>query len=423
MMPGAKKTLSDPELDANKLFDPNQIQKDFPILNQKVHGKDLVYLDNAASTHKPRVVIDRMSEFMQKDYSNVHRGLHTLSQRATHAFENARKTVQKFLNAPSEREIVFLRGVTEGMNLLAQTFVRQRVKPESEILISTIEHHSNIVPWQLLCEETGARLRVIPINDQGEIDLKALKKLINKNTIVLSITHVSNSLGTLVPMKTIIEYAHQHDVPVIVDGAQAAPRMPIDVQELDCDFYIFSGHKTYGPTGIGALFGKYQWLEKMPPYHGGGEMINLVTFEKTTFKEPPARFEAGTPDIVGAVGLASALEYLEKLGRAEILSHERNLLAYATEQLKAIPGLKIIGTAKEKLGVISFIIEGIHPHDISEILDHEGIAVRAGHHCAQPAMERFHVPATTRASLGIYNTQNDIDRLVSGLHNVIKVFV
>ncbi len=410
------------QIECDTPYDVWKIRKDFPILEQKIHGKPLVYLDNAASTQKPRSVIEAITTFMSKDYSNVHRGLHSLSQRATHAFEKARKTVQGFIRARNEHEIVFVRGVTEGINLLAQTFGKQRVKQGDEILISSMEHHSNIVPWQLLCEEMGARLRVIPMNDTGELILEEYERLLTPRVRLVSLVHISNALGTVNPVEQMIRMAHLQGIPVLLDGAQSAPHMNVDVQKLDCDFYLFSGHKVYGPTGIGILYGKYDLLKEMPPYHGGGEMIRSVTFEKSLFKDPPARFEAGTPDIIGAVGLGAALDYVDQIGRGSIEKYERELLEYGTQKLESIPEVRLIGKAKKKAGVLSFVVNGIHPHDVSEVLDHEGVAVRAGHHCAQPVMARLNVPATARASIGLYNTFEDMDVLYKGIKQVIEVF-
>ncbi|HEV2947716.1 MAG TPA: cysteine desulfurase, partial [Gemmataceae bacterium] len=394
----------------------------FPILGRKVNGKPLVYLDNAATAQKPQVVIDTLDRFYREENSNVHRGVHFLSQLATEEYEKARVTAQRFLNAAEAREIIFVRGTTEGINLVASTFGRSQVKAGDEILISAMEHHSNIVPWQMLCEEKGAVLRVAPINDAGEIELGEFEKLLGPKTKLVAVVHLSNALGTLNPVGKIIEMAHRRNVPVLLDGAQAAPHLKVDVRELDCDFYAFSGHKLYGPTGIGVLYGKAALLEAMPPYQGGGEMISSVTFEKTTYNTIPNKFEAGTPHVAGAVGLAAAIDYLTGLDREAVETYERDLLAYATRALLEIPGLRIIGTAREKAGVISFVLEGIHPHDIGTIVDQEGIAIRTGHHCAQPVMDRFGVPATARASLAFYNTKEDIDALVASLHKVKEVF-
>jgi cysteine desulfurase/selenocysteine lyase len=403
-------------------FDAWKIRRDFPILGRKVNGKPLVYLDNAATAQKPQVVIDTLDRFYREANSNVHRGVHFLSQLATEEYEKARVTAQRFLNATEAREIIFVRGTTEGINLVASTFGRSQVKAGDEILISAMEHHSNIVPWQMLCEEKGAVLRVAPINDEGEIRLDEFEKLLTPKTKLVAVVHLSNALGTLNPVGKIIEMAHRRKVPVLLDGAQAAPHLQVDVRDLDCDFYVFSGHKLYGPTGIGVLYGRAALLEAMPPYQGGGEMISSVTFEKTTYNTIPNKFEAGTPHVAGAVGLAAAIDYLAGLDREAVEAYERDLLSYATRALLEIPGLRIIGTAREKAGVISFVLEGIHPHDIGTIVDQEGIAIRTGHHCAQPVMDRFGVPATARASLAFYNTKEDIDALVASLHKVKEVF-
>jgi cysteine desulfurase / selenocysteine lyase len=403
-------------------FDVWRVRQDFPILGRKVNGKPLVYLDNAATAQKPQVVIDTLDRFYREENSNVHRGVHFLSQLATEEYEKARVTAQRFLNAAEAREIIFVRGTTEGINLVASTFGRAGIKAGDEILISAMEHHSNIVPWQMLCEEKGATLRVAPINDAGEIRLDEFEKLLNPKTKIVAVVHLSNALGTLNPVGKIIEMAHRRNVPVLLDGAQAAPHLKVDVRELDCDFYVFSGHKLYGPTGIGVLYGKTALLEAMPPYQGGGEMISSVTFEKTTYNTIPNKFEAGTPHVAGAVGLAAAIDYLTGLDREAVETYERDLLSYATQALLEIPGLRIIGTAREKAGVISFVLDGIHPHDIGTIVDQEGIAIRTGHHCAQPVMDRFGVPATARASLAFYNTKEEIDALVTSLHKVKEVF-
>jgi cysteine desulfurase/selenocysteine lyase len=403
-------------------FDVGKVREDFPILHRQVNGKPLVYLDNAATAQKPQVVIDTLDRFYREENSNVHRGVHFLSQRATDEYEMARVKVQRFLNAAEPREIIFVRGTTEGINLVASSFGRSKVRAGDEILISAMEHHSNIVPWQMLCEEKGAVLRVIPINDAGELRLEEFEKLLSPKTQLVALVHLSNALGTLNPVRPIIEMAHRRGIPVLLDGAQAAPHLKVDVRELDCDFYAFSGHKLYGPTGIGVLYGKARLLEAMPPYQGGGEMISSVTFEKTTYNTIPNKFEAGTPHVAGAVGLAAAIDYLSALDREAVEAYEHELLAYATEALRQIPGLRIIGTAREKAGVISFVLDGIHPHDIGTIVDQEGIAIRTGHHCAQPVMDRFGVPATARASLAFYNTKEEIDALVSSLHKVKEVF-
>jgi cysteine desulfurase/selenocysteine lyase len=403
-------------------FDVSKARKDFPILRQKIHGKPLVYLDNAASAQKPQAVIDAISRFYSEDYSNIHRAVHQLSERSTRAYEEGRVKVQRFIHAAAAREIIFVRGTTEGINLVAQSYGRTHIGSGDEIIISALEHHSNIVPWQILCEQTGAVLRVIPINDSGEVQLDEFERLLNSRTRLVAIAHISNALGTIVPVRKIIALAHRRDVPVLVDGAQAAPHMKIDVQELDCDFYLFSGHKLYGPTGIGVLYGKANLLEEMPPYQGGGDMISSVTFEKTTYNSLPYKFEAGTPNIEGVVGLAAAIDYLNDLGLDSIGAYEGELLAYGTKRLAQVEGLRIIGTAREKAAVLSFVLEGVHPHDVGTVLDAEGIAVRTGHHCAQPVMERFGIPATTRASLAFYNKREEIDALVEGIEKVKEMF-
>ena len=403
-------------------FDADSIRGDFPILKQLVYGKPLVYLDNAATSQKPSAVIDAMTHYYSTDNSNIHRGVHLLSERATQEYEDARVKVQRFINAAQSREIIFVRGTTEAINLVANSYGRENVKSGDEILITVMEHHSNIVPWQILCEEKGARLRVAPINDDGELVLEEFEKLLNERTKLVSVVHVSNALGTIDPIRAIIEIAHRHNVPVMIDGAQAAPHMKLDVQELDCDFYAFSGHKVYGPTGIGVLYGKASLLDAMPPYQGGGDMIASVTFEKTTYNTLPYKFEAGTPNIAGTIGLGAAIDYVNQIGIERIARYEHGLLEYGTEALSQIPGLRLIGTAKDKAGVLSFVLEGVHPHDVGTILDREGIAIRTGHHCAMPVMERFGIPATARASLAFYNTKEEIDALVAGIHKVKEVF-
>ncbi len=403
-------------------FGVEKIRQDFPALRGKVHGKPLVYLDNAATSQKPQVVIDTVTRYYLSENSNVHRGVHFLSELATQAYESARTRVRQFLNAAHDREIVFTRGTTEGINLVASSYGRSRVKAGDEILISAMEHHSNIVPWQMLCEEKGAILRVIPMNDAGELLLEEYERLLTDRTRLVAVVYVSNALGTVNPVTQIIALAHRRGIPVLLDGAQAAPHLPVDVQDLDCDFFAFSGHKLFGPTGIGILYGKAELLEAMPPYQGGGDMISVVTFEKTLYNSLPYKFEAGTPHISGAIGLAAAIDYIEGIGLNRIAACETDLLAYGTELLSAIPGLRIIGTAKEKAGVLSFVLDGIHAHDVGTILDHEGIAIRAGHHCAMPVMKRFGVPATARASLAFYNTREELDALAKGLHKVIEVF-
>ena len=396
-------------------FDVERIRGDFPILAQQIHGKPLVYLDNAASAQKPRAVIEAVARFDATDYANIHRGVHTLSQRATEAFEASRDTVRAFLNAADRKEIIFTRGTTESINLVAQSYARTVLQLGDEIVISTMEHHSNIVPWQMVCRERGAVLRVIPINDAGEIMLDAYEKLLGPHTRLVALVHVSNALGTINPVRQMIELAHRHGIPVLLDGAQAVPHMAVDVQALDCDFYAFSGHKLYGPSGTGVLYGKAPLLDAMPPYQGGGEMIASVTFEKTFYKGLPGKFEAGTPNITGVVGLGAAIDYVNGVGLDAIGAHEHALLTGATERLRTIPQVRIIGTAAEKAGVVSFVIEGIHPHDIGTILDREGVAVRAGHHCAQPCLRRYGLESSVRPSLAFYNDVSDVDALVRAL--------
>jgi len=403
-------------------FPVEEVRRDFPILHQQVYGHPLVYLDNAATSQKPRAVIDAISHYYERGNANIHRGVHFLSEHATEEHEAARRIVQRFLNAADKREVIFVRSATEGINLVAQTYGRKHVSAGDEVLITEMEHHSNIVPWQMLCEEKDAKLRVVPINDRGELMMDELPKLLGPRTKLLAVTHVSNALGTINPLRKIIEIAHSHGVPVVVDGAQAVPHVKVDVQELDCDFYVFSGHKVYGPTGIGVLYGKRALLEAMPPYQGGGDMIRSVTFEKTLYNDVPYKFEAGTPNIAGAIGLGAAIEYVNHLGIDNIAAHEHDLLVYATEALSAIPDIRLIGTAAQKAAVISFVIEGIHPHDIGTILDRSGIAIRTGHHCAQPVMLRFRIPATARASFAMYNTRGEVDALVEGIQKVKEVF-
>lgn len=403
-------------------LDVHQIRAAFPILQRTVHGKPLVYLDNAASTQKPSAVIDRVVRLYEAEYANIHRGVHWLSGQSTQAYENSRETVRSFLNARDAREIVFVRGTTEAVNLLANTYGREHIQPGDEVLITAMEHHSNIVPWQMLCEAQGATLRVAPINDRGELELETLINMMTARTKLVAAVHVSNALGTINPVETIIEQAHQRNIPVFLDGAQAAPHLKVDVQALDVDFFAFSGHKVYGPSGVGVLYGRAELLERMPPYQGGGDMIATVTFEKSTYADIPAKFEAGTPNIAGAIGLASAIDFMRNLGLNRIAAHEANVLQYGIEALASVPGLRLVGTAAHKASVLSFVLEGIHAHDVGTLLDLEGIAVRTGHHCAQPVMDFFGVPATTRASLGVYNTTEDVDLLVRGLYKVRKVF-
>lgn len=397
-------------------------RNDFPILQTQVHGKPLVYLDNAATTQKPYSVIEAENQYYRNDNANVHRGIHALSQRATDAFEAARVKVQQLINAASPNEIVFVRGTTEAINLVAQSYGRSRFTANDEIIISAMEHHSNIVPWQMLCEQTGARLRVIPINDDGELKLEAYLNLLNARTRLVAVTHVSNALGTINPIETIIREAHRHGVPVLLDGAQAIAHLPVDVQALDCDFYAFSGHKLYGPTGIGVLYGKSALLAAMPPYQGGGDMIRSVSFEGTTYNTVPYKFEAGTPNIAGVIGLGAAVDYLTAIGFEALLAHEHALLTYATEAAGAIPGLRIIGNARQKTGILSFVMDGVHPHDIGTILDRQGVAIRTGHHCTMPLMERLGVTATARASFAMYNTKLEVDKLVAAIDQVKEVF-
>ena len=404
------------------VFDAYKAREDFPILHQQVNGKPLAYLDNAATTHKPNRVIEATSHYYANDNSNVHRGLHTLSERATKAYEGARDKVRDFFNAADRKEIIYVKGTTDGINLVAQCYLRPRVGPGDEILISHMEHHSNIVPWQMVCEATGAELKVIPITDQGELDMPAFHQLLGNKTRFVSVVHLSNSLGTINPVKEIIDAAHAFDVPVLIDGAQAAARLSVDVRALDCDFYATSGHKLYGPTGIGALYGKQSLLEEMTPYQGGGDMIRAVTFEKTLYNDLPYKFEAGTPNIAGGIGLGAALDYLSGHGIQAVDDHEQALLAYATQALVEISGINLIGTAKHKAGVLAFTVDGIHAHDIGTILDSEGVAVRAGHHCTMPVMARFGVAATARASFGLYNVNEDIDALVAGLKKAKELF-
>jgi cysteine desulfurase/selenocysteine lyase len=408
--------------DPGKSFDVARIRADFPILAQKIAGKPLVYLDNGATSQKPQAVIDALDHYYSAENSNIHRGVHSLSERATAAYEAAREKVRSFINAESDTEIIFVRGTTEAINLVAQSYGRSFLKAGDEIVISAMEHHSNIVPWQMVCEQVGARLRVIPINHDGEIVMEEYGRLLNDRTKFVAVTHVSNALGTIVPVNEIITLAHQRGVPVLLDGAQAVPHLKVDVRELDCDFYAFSGHKMFGPTGIGVLYGRRGLLEKMPPYQGGGDMISLVTFEKTHYNVLPYKFEAGTPNIAGVIGLGAAVDYLRGLDWQQVAAHERELLVRGTEALSEIVPLRIIGTAKEKAGVLSFVLDHVHAHDVGTILDQEGVAVRAGHHCAMPVMQRFGVPATTRASFAFYNTAEEIDVLVRAIHRVLKVF-
>src|SRR5712691_11538751 len=408
--------------DAGVEFDVQKVRRDFPILRRRVRGKTLVYLDSAATSQKPQVVIDAIGRYYERDNANIHRGVHFLSEHATEEYEGARRTVQDFFNAAVASEIIFVRGATEAINLVAQTYGRTNVHAGDEVLITAMEHHSNIVPWQILCEEKGARLRVAPISDSGELLLEDFENLLGPRTKIVAVTHVSNALGTMNPVQHVIEMAHRGNIPVLVDGAQSVPHFKVDVQALDCDFYVFSGHKVYGPTGIGVLYGKSTLLDAMPPYQGGGDMISSVTFEKTLYNKLPYKFEAGTPHVAGAIGLGAAIDYVNALGIENLAAHEHDLLAYATEKVSALPGIRVIGTAKEKAAVLSFVLDGVHPHDVGTILDQEGIAIRTGHHCAQPVMQRFDVPATARASFALYNTREEVDVLVEGLQRVQEVF-
>jgi cysteine desulfurase/selenocysteine lyase len=403
-------------------FDVEKVREDFPVLKQTIHAKPLVYLDSAATAQKPFVVIDAIRKFHEVDCANIHRGVHELSQRSTAAYEETRGKAKRFLNARSRSEVIFVRGTTEGINLVASTWGRQNVSKGDEIIISAMEHHSNIVPWQMLCEEKDATLRVIPMNDRGELILEEYEKLLGPRTRLVAVGHVSNALGTINPVRTVIDMAHRVGALALIDGAQAAPHMKIDVGLLDADFYTFSGHKVFGPTGIGVLYGKAKLLDAMPPYQGGGDMIRTVTFEKTTYNEVPYKFEAGTPNIAGGIGMGAALDYVTNLGLDRIAAYEHELLVYGTQLLSRIPGLRMIGTAREKAAVLSFVIDGIHPHDIGTVLDRMGIAVRTGHHCAQPVMDWFGIPATTRASLAFYNTTSELDALADGLRKVKEVF-
>ena len=399
------------------------IKENFPILDQKINGKNLVYLDSAATTQKPKEVIDSLNKYYKENNSNIHRGVHTLSQKATEDYEEARKIITNFIGATSSKEIIFVRGATEAINLIANSYVKPLLKKNDEIIISQMEHHANIVPWQMICEEKKAKLKIIPMDDNGELIIKELDKIINEKTKFISVNHVSNSLGTINPIRKIIQIAHQSNIKIMIDGAQAVQHLEIDMKEIDADFYCFSGHKVYAPTGIGILYGKKELLEKMPPYQGGGDMIKSVTFEKTIYNDIPNRFEAGTPNISGAIALGKAIDYITHIGINNITKYEKDLLNYATSKLNKISEIKIIGEAKEKAAVISFIIEGIHPHDIGTIMDSHGIAIRAGHHCTQPVMDYYNITATARVSFAIYNTKKDIDKLVEAIKKCIKVFV
>ncbi len=403
-------------------LDVERVRRDFPALGQTVHGKPLVYLDSAASAQKPQAMIDAVGAAYAYDYSNVHRGVHILSQRATEAYEAARETTRRFFGAVHADEVVFVRGTTEAINLVAHSFVRPRLAPGDEVVISTMEHHSNIVPWQLVCQQTGAVLKVVPINDRGELDLAAYEEMLSERTRIVALVHISNALGTINPIRRIVEVARRRGIPTLFDGAQAAPHMCLDVAAWGCDFYTLSGHKLFGPTGIGALYGRRELLARMEPYQGGGEMISSVSFEHTEYNVPPHKFEAGTPNIVGAIGLGAVMEYLEAIGMDVIAAHEHDLLGYATERLAAMPGVRILGTAEHKAAVVSFLVDGVHAHDVGTILDQEGVAVRAGHHCAQPVMDRFGVTATARASFALYNTRQEVDRLCSAIERVLEIF-
>ncbi|HJQ31169.1 MAG TPA: cysteine desulfurase [Pyrinomonadaceae bacterium] len=407
---------------AQVVWDVARVREDFPVLGQTVNGRPLVYLDNAASAQVPRIVIERGAKYLREEHSNIHRGVHYLSQKATSAYEGAREKVRRFINAREARECVFVRGVTEGVNLVMHGYGRKFVREGDEIVVSEMEHHSNLVPWQMLCEEKGARLRVIPMNDRGELILDEFDALLNERTKLVCVGHVSNSLGTVNPVKEIVARAHRAGVPVLVDGAQGAPHLKVDVQDLDCDFYAISGHKMFAPTGSGVLYGKAELLEKMNPFLGGGSMIRTVTFERSTYAAIPDKFEAGTPAIASAIGLGAAIDYLNSLDREAAHAHEQGLLAYATEKLSAVEGVRIIGTAREKASVLGFVMDEVHPHDVGTILDQEGIAIRAGHHCAQPVMQHFGVPATARASFAFYNTKEEVERLVAAVQKVIEVF-
>ena len=403
-------------------LDVAKLRADFPALQLTVRGKPLVYLDNAATSQKPRAVLDALRHYYEEGNANVHRGVHYLSEHATAAYEGAREKARRFLNAREAREVIFVRGTTEGVNLVASSFGRANLKPGDEVLVSAMEHHSNIVPWQLVCEERGAKVTVIPMNRRGELLLDEYERLLGPRTRIVAVAHVSNSLGTINPIAEMVRLAHARGVPVLVDGAQAAPHLPIDVQALGCDFYTVSGHKMFGPTGIGLLFGQAERLEALPPYQGGGDMIRSVTFAKTTFAPIPAKFEAGTPHIAGAIGLGAAIDYLAGLDRDALATHEQDLLGYATDQLAALPGVRLIGTAAHKASVVSFVVEGVHAHDVGTIVDREGVAIRTGHHCTQPVMEFFGIPATARASFAFYNTRADVDALVAAVGTVQQVF-
>ena len=405
----------------NKNLDIDKIRKDFPILKIKSNNKPLVFFDNGASAQKPQIVLDKINEIYKTKYANIHRGIYDLSQKATEAYEESRKKIQKFLNAKSEKEIIFVRGATEGINLVAQSYGLKNFKKGDEIILSQLEHHSNIVPWQMLRDKLNIKINVLPIDKNGDINLKKFKELLTKKTKLVSILHVSNALGTIIPIKELIDISHKKKIPVLVDGCQSVPHMKVDVKDLDADFYCFSGHKIYGPTGIGILYCKKEYLEKMDPYQGGGEMISDVTFNKTTYQEPPQKYEAGTPNIVGSIALGSAIDYVTSINIEKICKHEQGLLNYATDKIKSLNKVQIIGTSKKKTGIISFIVKNTHPNDIGVILDNHGIAVRTGHHCCQPLMQFYNIPATVRASFGLYNTLDEIDTFIDALKNAINL--
>ncbi len=415
-------TTSSTTNDPAGAFDINTVRADFPILQQEIYDKPLVYLDNAATTQKPQAVIDALTKYYALDNSNIHRGVHTLSMRATDAYESVRETVRAFLGALDTCEIVFVRGATEGINLVAATYGAANVGEGDEVIITNLEHHSNIVPWQHLCQEKGATLRVVPMNESGELEMDEYRKLLSPKTKIAALSYVSNALGTVSPVKEMIKLAHEKDIPVLLDGAQAVPHLPVDVLDLGCEFFVFSAHKVYGPTGIGAVYARKDILEKMPPYQGGGDMIAYVTFEKTTYNKIPHKFEAGTPNIAGVIGMGAGLDYVSGLGWDGLLAHEEDVVQYAAETIGAINGVRLIGTPADRAGVVSFEIEGVHPHDAGTILDREAIAIRAGHHCSQPIMDFYNVPATVRASFGLYNTRDEVDRLIGGINKVIEVF-
>ena len=403
-------------------FDPSRIREEFPILATRVNGKPLVYLDNAATTQKPRAVIDALAHYYAAENANIHRGVHHLSQIATEAYEGSREKVARFLNAASSREVIFVRGATEGINLVAQSYGRALLRAGDEVLITGMEHHSNIVPWQLLAAQTGVVLRAVPFDDTGELDLDAFDRLLTDRTKLVSVVHLSNALGTINPIRRICEAAHARGIPVLVDGAQSAPHLGVDVRELGCDFFVFSGHKLFGPTGIGVLYGREALLERMPPWQGGGDMIATVTLEQSTWAPLPAKFEAGTPHIAGVIGLGAAIDWLSTLGLDVVTAHERALLDHATAEVSRVPGIRLVGTARERASILSFAVDGVHPHDVGQVLDAEGIAIRAGHHCAQPVMARYGIAATARVSFAVYNTREEVAALVRGLHRVRQVF-